>query len=275
MLRERIKWPNGKKSAGMVSIELDAEYMWLLLDPTNIRRVKTLSMGTYGMLRGLDRILDALEERDMKATFFIPGIIAEKYPDSVKKVFKKGHEIACHGYMLENFGLLSPEEQSTTIAKGINAIEQTIGRKPVGFRLPEGNMTPETLDIIKEAGFAYDASMLDDDVPYQFADSNMVEIPMRWELQDFPYFAFNYFPPFPLGECRIASYTETLDVWLMELEGYERFGGCYVPKFDPQSIGTPARIPMFEKVLDEMLSADMWIATGEEIASFYRNQYIK
>lgn len=274
-MQNKIIWPERKPASAMVSIELDGEYMWLLLDPTNARRPKTLSMGTYGLYRGLDRMLESLKERGITATFFVPGIMAEKYPDDIKKVYDAGHEIALHGYMHENFAFLTPDEQRTAINKGIQALKKVTGEMPKGFRLPEGNMTPETLEIIKDAGFEYDSSMVDDDIPYMTefggTPSDMVEIPMRWEIQDFPYFAFNFFPPMPLGECRIASYQEAMDNWLTELEGYRRFGCCYVIKFDPQTIGTPARISMFDQVLDEMIHQNMWIATGREIADFYKN----
>lgn len=274
-MRKKIIWPDGKPGASMVSIELDGEYIWLSLDPTNIKRPKTLSMGTYGLFRGLDRMLLSLQERNITATFFVPGIMAEKYPEDIRKVFAAGHEIALHGYEHENFAFLTPDQQKAVIEKGISSLEKITGEKPKGFRLPEGNMTPETLSIIKDAGFEYDCSMVDDDVPYSTVfegiESEMVEIPMRWEMQDFPYFAFNFFPPMPLGECRIAAYSEAMDNWLTELEGYRRLGGCYVIKFDPQTIGTPARISMFDEVLDAMLKHNMWIATGKEISDYYKS----
>jgi len=278
MLNRTIAWPKGKKSAAMITIELDGEFIWLLIDPTNINRPKTLSMGTYGLFRGLDRMLSSLKERNITATFFVPGIMVERYPDQIKQVAEAGHEIALHGYEHENFGLLTPEQQKEAVKKGVAAIEKVTGKKPAGFRLPEGNMTPETLAILNDAGFVYDASMVDDDIPYQtLIDGKpvpMIEIPMHWEMQDFPYFAFNFFPPFPLGECRIANYSEVMDIWLSEMKGYDEFGLCYVIKFDPQTIGTPARIEMFDQVLDEIVARDMWIATGTEIASFYKKQYV-
>ncbi len=64
-MEKLIAWPGGVQAAAMISIELDAELIWLELDPTNIDRPKTLSMGTYGMQRGIYRMLSALEERKM------------------------------------------------------------------------------------------------------------------------------------------------------------------------------------------------------------------
>ena len=272
-MNNSIIWPYGKKAAGMITIDLDAELFWTAMDESVKDAPATLSLGKYGMKRGLDRMLVSLAERNLKATFFIPGMIAEKYPDQIRAVAEAGHEISFHGYSHENYGLMTDEQQQEDMRKGLAAIEGVTGKKPIGFRIPEGNMTPSTLEIAAKNGLIYDSSMLDDDLPYgiDFGEGldDFVEIPMHWELHDLPYFAFNYIPLFPYGECRVARYSDVLDNWLTELKGYVNRGFCYVIKFDPQSIGNPTRIQMFEKVLDEMMAADMWIATGSEIAAWY------
>lgn len=78
----------------MITINLNAELFWLQLDPTCKDMPKTLSLGQYGMTRGVDRILKILEERGIRATFFTPGWVAEQYPDKLKAIVEKGHEIA-------------------------------------------------------------------------------------------------------------------------------------------------------------------------------------
>lgn len=156
------------------------------------------------------------------------------------------------------------------------AIEDAIGIHPVGFRLPEGNMTPGTLGILQEEGFGYDSSLLDSDLPYMLQEKgwekSMVEIPMHWEMQDFPYFAFNYHPPVPAGCPRIARYTDVLDIWTEEMEAYAREGLCYVWKVDPQSIGTPGRIVLMERLLERMHDKNFWFALGREISAFWKKQ---
>ena len=81
MKLERPKWPENKKCSAMITINLNAELFWLQLDPTCKDMPKTLSLGQYGMTRGVDRILKILEERGIRATFFTPGWVAEQYPD--------------------------------------------------------------------------------------------------------------------------------------------------------------------------------------------------
>ena len=87
---EKPKWPDGKKCAAMLTINLNAELFWLQIDPSCKDMPKTLSLGQYGMTRGVDRILSILKERGIKATFFTPGWVAEKrqLPDYLLRLIK-------------------------------------------------------------------------------------------------------------------------------------------------------------------------------------------
>ena len=76
-------WPNGKKCAVVVTLNLNAELFWLQIDPSCIHMPKTLSLGQYGMTRGLDRVLDVLDNYQIKATCFVPGWVAEHYTEKV------------------------------------------------------------------------------------------------------------------------------------------------------------------------------------------------
>lgn len=270
-----IAWPNGARCAAMITVDVDAELVWLAMDPSNIDRPKTLSMGQYGPKRGLGRILDVLDRFGVRATFFVPGRVAELYPDQIAAIARRGHEIGHHGYEHENFGLLSPEQQREVFLKGSDALERVAGVRPVGYRTPAGDMTPETTRLLRELGFKYSSSMRGDDRPYFIEQdgraTDLVEIPAHWELDDFPYFAFNYFPAFPAGQGRIASYTQVQSIWTDEFDGYYKFGLNYVIMFHPQTIGTPGRIYLLERLLEHMTSRPgVWFCTGSEMADFWR-----
>ncbi|KIL39033.1 polysaccharide deacetylase [Gordoniibacillus kamchatkensis] len=272
-----MNWPNQANCAAMITVNLDAEFFWLSLAPDSINRPKTLSMGQYGMDRGLDRMLDAFDRFGVKATFFVPGRTAEAYPEKVREVARRGHEIAHHGYAHEHFAKLPAEEQREAIERGIRALEDVCGVRPAGFRAPEGELTRETLRLLRDFGFEYSSSMFGDDRPYmtqidgQLTD--LVEIPIHWELNDFPYFAFNYSPAFPSGQGRIANYTQVLNIWKEEFKGYYKFGLHYVMQFDPQTIGTPGRIALLENLLSHMTTmGGVWFCTGSEMAEFWRTK---
>lgn len=269
-------WPDGKKCAVVVTLNLNAELFWLQIDPSCINMPKTLSLGQYGMTRGLDRVLDILDDFQIKATCFVPGWVAEKYASKVLDAKNRGHEIAALGYHHENMALLSIEEQDAVFQKSIAALRDCCGVCPRGFRSPEGELTLDTLRIAKKNGMVYSSNLCDDDRPYfkdLGGDQTIMELPIHWANYDLPYFAFNYHPAFPAGQGRIANYTGVLNNWKDEFLGCYEYGLCYVLQLDPSAIGAPGRIGMLEDLLSFIHSHDnVWFATAEEIYEYEKNQ---
>lgn len=272
-----IVWPNKAKAAVMVTIEFDAEFIWLNMDADTVNRPKTLSMGEYGAKRGLARILNVLDRFGIKATFFVPGEVAEKYPEQVMDIIDRGHEIGHHGYKHENFSLLTKDEQRASLLKGSETLEKICGVRPVGFRAPEGDITTDTHYLIEEIGMKYSSSMRGDDRPYFISldgrQTDVIEIPRHYESEDFPYFAFNFKPAFPVGQGRIANYSQVLSIWEDEFIGHYKYGLNYVITLHPQSIGTPGRIALLEKLLFYINRfGNVWFCTGSEMADFWRRR---
>ena len=80
-----MTWPDNKRIAVMMAFDLDAETMWTTRGDGNHDHITNLSWGAYGPKQGVPRILDMLDVYGVKATFFIPGVIAEHYPLVVRK----------------------------------------------------------------------------------------------------------------------------------------------------------------------------------------------
>lgn len=277
MYSEKHVWPDNKKCAVVITLNLNAELFWLQLDPSCINMPKTLSLGQYGMSRGLERILDILDEKNIKSTCFVPGWVAENYTEKVREVNARGHELAVLGYHHENMALLSPEEQEKVFEKSIAALKNCCDATPKGFRSPEGELTLDTLRIAQKHGIEYSSNLCDDDRPYFKELGNeqcLLEIPIHWVNYDLPYFAFNYRPAFPAGQGRIANYSGVLSNWKDEFSGCYEYGLCYVLQLDPSAIGAPGRAYMLEELLTFMQSHDdVWFATAEEILK-YENERI-
>ncbi len=276
MYMEKCTWPNKYKSAVFISVNLSAELFWIQVNEAAIDMPKTLSMGEYGMLRGLQRVLSVFDSYKIKATFFTPGKIAEKYTESIKNIFSRGHEIASMGYSHENYGLLTIEEQKKYLERAVDAITRSCGVSPKGFRAPMGDLTIETLEIARDLGMFYSSNLSEDDRPFWKElkrNGKIVEIPIHWSLYDLPYFALNYKPvAFPAGQGRIANYTNVLDNWKDEFSGYHDYGLCFALQLDPQIIGTPGRIMMLDDFCKYMTGySDIWISTGAEIAEYVSN----
>ena len=79
------KWPDNKRIAVMIALIWMRKTMWTTRGDGNADHITNLSRGAYGPKQGVPRILDMLDVHQVKATFFVPGVIAEKYPLVVKE----------------------------------------------------------------------------------------------------------------------------------------------------------------------------------------------
>jgi polysaccharide deacetylase family protein (PEP-CTERM system associated) len=104
------------------------------------------------------KILSILEEKKMKATFFILGWIANRFPTLIKDISINGHEIASHGFDHEPVYKLSKEQFRDDLLRSKEILEKHSGQRITGFRAPTFSMTDWALDILKENGFLYDSS---------------------------------------------------------------------------------------------------------------------
>jgi len=107
-------------------------------------------------------ILNTLSKYDRKATFFVLGWIADKYPDIVKKIHSQGHEIGCHSMKHKLVHRLTPQQFRDDSRNAIDTIEQIIGEKIIMYRAPAFSITEETpwaFEILNELGITHDASL--------------------------------------------------------------------------------------------------------------------
>ena len=109
------------------------------------------------------KVLDILEEFNVKATFFVLGWVAEKFPGLIKEIHSLGHEIASHGYnhqlIYEQGRFLFRED----IRKSKKILEEITQSEIIGYRAPSCSITDKSLwalDILAEEGFKYDSSIL-------------------------------------------------------------------------------------------------------------------
>lgn len=258
-----------KKMTAVFTVNLDGECFWSGMFEGTEKRPKTLSMGDYGVKRGLDRVLKTFRDHEITGTFFVPGLIAKKHPEAIEKILKDGHELAFHGHTHRPMHTLSKDEIEEEFAIGTEILTKVSGRHPAGFRAPEGEVTKEVFEAAVRYGYAYSSSLYDNDVPYWHKNlsGELLEIPLNWDIHDFPYFAFNYGPAFPIGQSRVSSYERVTENYIEEFDAYLYYGLTYVPQFTPQSIGSPGKIQILEKILEhvEPYRDQIRICTCEEI----------
>lgn len=183
-------WPNDAQCAVLITVNYDGESVERGERPEGALWGR-YSYGRYGTQTGLPRILDLLEQHQLPATFFVPGWDVERDPDTVRDIRDRGHEIAGHGYLHEDFSSLTADEQQQVLTRSESAFEDVLGARPGGWRAPRGLMTAETRSILAGRGYSYDSSYCDDDLPYRVeteTGDRLVEIPVFQTASDSHYY---------------------------------------------------------------------------------------
>lgn len=110
----------------------------------------------------LDSILDLLDERHLKATFFCVGQMGTMFPEVVGKIFSRGHEIGCHSNIHTWLNKMSRDEAFEDTRQAIDSLEQCIGQKVVSYRAPAFSIGKENawaFEVLAECGIERDASV--------------------------------------------------------------------------------------------------------------------
>ncbi|MFU8858008.1 MAG: XrtA system polysaccharide deacetylase [Deferrisomatales bacterium] len=108
------------------------------------------------------RVLELLAERGVRATFFVLGWVAERFPGLARAVAAAGHEVASHGYGHRRVCTQTREELREDLRRSKGLLEDQAGAAVLGYRAPSYSVGPTCLwafDELVEAGFAYDSSV--------------------------------------------------------------------------------------------------------------------
>lgn len=112
--------------------------------------------------RNVARLLQLFDNHQVKATFFILGWVAEKFPEIVEQIDQAGHEVACHGYAHQLIYKQSPEEFQEDVATSLNILEKITGKKIQGYRAPSFSVREGANWVfckLAELGICYDSSV--------------------------------------------------------------------------------------------------------------------
>lgn len=247
-------WPGDIQCVAMLTFDVDGVSSWLRRNPDFAKLPSLMSMAEYGPSVATPRILDLLDAHAIKASFYIPGYVAETHVELVKEIVRRGHEVGHHGYMHEAPASMSPREEEEVLDKGIAILKEITGQAPVGYRSPSWELSERSLDLLAARGFLYDSSLMGDDAPYLLdrgKPRSMVEIPIHWLLDDAPNFV--YAPSANrLGPMRNPD--EVYAGWAAEFDGLYRYGRAFTLTMHPQYIGRPGRLLMLERLIRHIRS---------------------
>lgn len=226
----------------------------------------------YGTRRGVQRILDILERCGVTGTFPITGITAEWYPEIVDAIASSGHEIAVHGYRHIQLFNLDEAGEREEIEAATAAVENALGKRPVGWRSPMYSTTERTIRILTDLGYLYTSDFHNDDLPYVLENDGraLVQIPANmddWELN-----LMNVREPVGMGSAQPYSspgqvtdiLTSYFNMLYQEAEqGPQVMQYCMHPKIT----GRPHRGWGLEQSIKHMQAHEgVWFTTMEGVA---------
>jgi peptidoglycan/xylan/chitin deacetylase (PgdA/CDA1 family) len=226
-----------------------------------------ISRGEFGAVASA-RILALLKRHDIASTWFIPGHTIATYPDACANVFAAGHEIAHHGWTHVPPANLTREQEEAGLVRGNDAIRKLTGRAARGYRSPAWDLSPHTIELLLKHGFLYESSMMGHDhLPYRARlgdvitldeptvfgrETELVEMPISWTLDDYPHFEFIRTGNSILGGLKPAS--GVLENWYDDFDYMTRImeWGIITYTCHPFVIGRGHRMLMLERLIDKL-----------------------
>ena len=263
------QWPGKAKVAVSFSFDSDHESSTLRWGESSPGK---LSQGEYGSRVAVPRIKNLLARHHIKASFFVPAVVAKIHPHEQRELTDAGHEIGIHGWIHELNSKLPEVAERDLMMRAADTLEEISGQRPVGLRTPSWDFSANTLAICREMGLLYDSSLMADDEPYELLEegeaTGVIELPVEWIRDDAVYFNMDRF-------SALRPYTApsaVLEIFKAELDMAREEGGLFLLTMHPHIIGHRSRIRLLEALIEYIQSSsDVWFATHAEIAKYCRD----
>ena len=236
-----------------------------------------ISRGMFAGEVGSPRLLDLFDKTGLKTTWFIPGHSAETFPEQMKDVAARGHEIGIHGYSHENPIAMTREQEMAVLNKSIELITEISGKRPTGYVAPWWEFSNVTNELLLERGIKYDHSLMHNDfTPYRVRvgdkwtkidysgkpedwmkplergeETDLIEIPANWYLDDLPPMMFIKAAPNSHG---FVNPRDIEQMWQDQFDWvYENMDYAVFPiTIHPDVSGRPQVLLMLERLIKYM-----------------------
>lgn len=274
-----VRWPDGNRCCVLITVDLS-----VAAGPAGIRASDLASPAAeFAAHDGLANILTVLAQHDLKATFAVPAVMARIYGERLRSIMDAGHEIAAEGLLHEDVSDLSRDDERDRLALTTRILTEVVGKRPAGwFSLPRqedpfagGTISPHTIDLLIEAGYAYFGNGLADDAPHYWVS----DFATRRTILTLPYY-YHFDDQFFLLFPRKGTGLENADLlfrdWKAEFDAQYQRGRCFHMTLHPQGVGWCNRLQMLEEFLVHMRSfPGLWNPTGAACARHWQERFPK
>jgi peptidoglycan/xylan/chitin deacetylase (PgdA/CDA1 family) len=219
-------------------------------------------------LEVVPRLIERLAERELAATFFVEGLNAEVYPDLLREIAARGHEVAYHAWRHEQWAELTAAEQAANLERGIAAFGR-IGLEIAGLRPPGGQLGAGGVRVLHEAGLRYCSPA----GAGAGVEDGVVLLPFEWRHLD----ASCVLPPLGAAREQISGSSDPIDpagfvAWLIaEIDGLAGSDGYLAIVLHPFMLGWLGDDHL-EALLDRVAAAaaedGVWVAPCAAVADY-------
>lgn len=273
----QLHWPAGCRMAAHIVVALSPAS-----GPEGITAADLeSSAGRFCLTEGLELIVDLLARHKLRATFAVPAVIAEILPGEVRELAGAGHEIAAMGVRHEDPSAMPRTEEAARIRIATDTLTRLLGERPRGWyalsrqkdRYAGGATSPNTVDLLREAGYGWLGNGMADDIPYytvtDFASRRaLLTLPYYYHLDD------QYFCMFPVAGTGLENPDMLARNWRIELDAQYKRGRFFSMFLHPQHAGFGHRLELTDRFLAYMASRPgVWAATGSEIAAHWQRHF--
>lgn len=263
--------PPAGRTTAVLSFDVDAESAILANGRRYADHAMVMTHQAFGPRVGVPRILGLLADYDLAATFFVPGLTAERYEGTVAAILEAGHEVAHHSWSHRSAVDLGPDEERADFERAL----ATLGRQGVevlGHRAALWEASWRTAELVAEHGLLYDSSLMDADAPYllETERGTVVELPPFWGLDDWEQYAFL---PRPHIGSVINAPLAVAQMWIHELDAMRRHGALFMLTCHPFLSGRAGRIEALRALVEAALDrGDVDFQTAADVARAARAQ---
>jgi len=240
-----------------------------------------ISRGEYDMVV-IPRLVALLEKYDIKGTFFTPGHTIDSTPECVMPYVEAGHELAHHGWTHRLPVTMERTEEEEEIVRGNESIKRISGRTARGYRSPAWDLSPNSIELLLKHGIKYDSSLMGHDYDCYYArqgdvvelmkpmvrgrETNLVEMPISWSLDDFPHFEYMRNPNGSI-QAGLMNATNVLENFVDDYTYMTRVQpdfGILTYTFHPHVIGRGHRMMMLERLIQKLMEDGAEFMTMEQ-----------
>jgi peptidoglycan/xylan/chitin deacetylase (PgdA/CDA1 family) len=191
----------------------------------------------------------------------------------VEAVIKDGHEIGLHGYLHEPPPKLNEAEEIEAVRRGSAALEAMTGKKPIGYRSPIWQFSPNTVRILHDAGFKYTSDFMHTMLPtwneVRGAAVDMINLPGSWVLDDAVYFQFHI-----TIRTAMRRAADVLEIYKEEFRAVHAVGGLFTLVMHPQLSGRPSRVLMLKEFMDYVKGFDdVWLPSPIDVVEYWHSEH--